>query len=103
MNLKQALDIIDSGEVFSLSVVKYDHKRKEGGQKRFYSQVCAVNPKKNWEKTENKPRTNRAGIQNHYDNATRNLYKCIDGIATASITKVHIVHILEVNAERVML
>jgi hypothetical protein len=99
MNLKQALDIIDSGLVFSLKVVKYDHRRKSGGELRFYSQLCATNPKKNWEKNVEKA----AAKSNHYDNGTRNCYKCIEGVDTSAIVKIHFVHILEVNGESVML
>lgn len=99
MNLKQALGIIDSAEIFSLSVVKFNHRKKTGGQISFYSQVVASNPKQEREKSSPSVK----GTQNHYDNGTRNLYKCIDGVPSSAFVKIHFVHVLEVNGERVML
>lgn len=99
MNLKRALEIIDSGEIFSLKVVKFNKTKNTGGERRFYSQLVSTKPKH--ERVGNVPKEN--GTQNHYDNSTRNLYKCIDGEPTSAFVKIHMVHILEVNGERVML
>lgn len=99
MNLKQALEIIDSGEVFSLKVVSYDKKRKTSGELKFYSQLCTSVPKQDRTKMVN----TESKAQNHYENSTRNCYRCIEGEPTSAFVKIHIYLMLEVNGERVML
>ena len=102
MNLSEALKIIDSGEVFSCTVVSYDKARKKGGKKRFFSEVKVATAKNlidsKLEKKE--PKLNK---KNHYENSTRTLFQCINKEQTSSVVTIHIFLILEVNGEKLML
>lgn len=99
MNLKEALNIIDSGEVFSLRIVSFDKARKKGGKIKFYSELRNSTPK--GERIN--PPTLQMKHKNHYENATRTCFQCIDKVATASLVTIHIYLILEVNGEKLML
>lgn len=99
MNLKEALDIIDSGEVFSLRIVSFDKARKKGGKIKFYSELKNSTPK--GERT-NAPKL-QTKFKNHYENSTRTCFQCIDKVETASMVTIHIYLILEVNGEKLML
>jgi hypothetical protein len=99
MNIAQALEIIESGKVFSLLYVPFDKKKKSGGGKKFRDELMITVPKQ-----ERDPIKAKNFVpQNHKANATRNLYKCIGGEPTAAIVTIHIFLILEVNGEKVML
>lgn len=101
MNLKQALQIIDSGQVFSLRVVSFDKARKKGGKIRFYSELKTTHPKEGTIKT---PFSNlNSKAKNHFDNSTRTCFQCISNVETSSIVTIHIFLILQINSERVML
>lgn len=97
MSLAEALDVIESGNIFSCLVVSYDASRKTGGNKKYYEQL--VHPKD--PNLSAKPSESKA--QNHYVNATRNCLVCVDGEPTSVIRKIHIFLLLEVNGEKVML
>lgn len=98
---EEALKIIESGDVVSLKYVTYDHKRKTGGEIRILEQGMITTPKRNRVKTNTNASSTKA--QNHYKSFTRNFFVCIDGERTASIKKIHLNFILELNGKKVML
>lgn len=99
MRFEEALKIIESGQVFTMSYVQFDKRRKTGGKLR---QIEAISTKSS--QTESTLITEKtAGSQNHYKNFTRNFYQCIEGEPTASVKKVHCLLIVEVNGCKVML
>lgn len=98
MNLDKALEIIDSGEIFNCRWVSFNKRKKTGGKVKFYSQLKNSVPKQ-----ERNPQQAVLGNKvNHYDNATRTFYKCINNEPTATMVTIHIFLILEINGEKVI-
>jgi hypothetical protein len=100
MNFNKIIQHIDSGNVFSLRVVSFDKSRKTGGEIKFYSELKVSTKKEERESNKNNLISTK---KDHYDNATRTCYQCINGVETASLVTFHIFLMLEVNGEKVML
>lgn len=100
ITLDEVTKIMASGETFSVRFVKFDAKRKIGGQIReFKSVVGSLNSSK---------QLNPTGVpskraQNHFDNMTRNVFIVLGGYATETAKKIHLNLILEVNGRKLIL
>jgi len=100
MKLAEALKIIESGKPFSCKVVTFDKKRGTGGKIREFAEVVYSQP----EKSEQVPSSvAKPKAANHYDNFTRNVLICMNGIPSSVIRKLHLSLLLEVNGKKVML
>lgn len=89
MDLKTALEIIDSGQVFSCTVVTYDKNRKKGGQKRFFSQL-KISKSTIQSTSKVKLKSSNKGVKNHFENATRTCVVLESGMQTSVLVSIHI-------------
>lgn len=116
ISIRQCLEIMHSGAVFSLKVVAYDKRRKDKtGQVKEYREAVLVwgNGEKSRKTTpgERQPTAlersllSEAPIQdtgrnpNHQWHYTRNIRLLMDGLPTESIKKIHPPLIIEFNGE----
>lgn len=100
------LDAMDSGAPFSVEYVKFDYRRKRGGQIQFYpSCIILKNEKKN---TATKPadfvdRGRNTRNPHHYEHSTRSFSVVINGTVTSTIKKLHIYLVLSFNGKKLIL
>ncbi len=93
------MKLIESGEILDLKYVKFDRKRKTGGEVKSIRAVITKTK-------ELRDSTKVDGIiatQNHYAHFTRNMYQCMGDEITSSIRKIHCLLLMEVNGMKVML
>ncbi len=99
-----------SGKPFSMRVVKYDKKRKKGGQIEEYPEAVMVIKKEQAEK-DSRPATRieemKADIRkrknpSHGKHYTRNINILQDGHPTTIIRKIHPALIIEFNNQKVV-
>lgn len=91
----------ENGEAvpFSIEFIKYDKKRRTGGQKAFYPEaILCYNPTP---KTEMKTQSEEFKKPKHSQNDTRNIEILNCGAKTGVIRKIHILLIVKFNGELV--
>jgi hypothetical protein len=102
ISLRDATRAIDAGEVFTCTVVKYDRKRKTGGEiVELTAQLAATA----YDRPHTKYESNKlevARAQNHHDNYTRNVCIVVEGTTTGMIRKMHPPLMLTFNDKIVM-
>lgn len=99
ITLKEMIDTMDKGEIFSIAWRTYDHRKQEGGMYSELPQAVKYGTSPG-EATANNT-TSSPGLRkdpNHYANSTRNLKSLEDG----SIKKVHLRLIILFNSKVVM-
>ena len=93
MDRKQAIDIIDTGVICSIELVKCDRHRKKGGQLVYYPAVQKLISMENKTPSETPGQNLLAQGKNknprHSENATRNLRN----VQTGTTMKIHL-HLL---------
>lgn len=94
ITIREMLDYMQVGGVFSLTVVSYDRKRKRGGQVKQYAEARLLGAE------ENKPKRSRKATllearalapkhPDHLGNYTRNIRLMQNGADTSLIRKIH--------------
>lgn len=106
ITLKEAVELIDRGEIFSCTVCSYDEKRKhKNGRQLHYTQVRAASAKgergPSRQLTEQEKLRTRA--QNHQPHHTRNVVLLQDGIPTSITRKIHLPLLEVVNGRPIVL
>ena len=102
ISLREATRIIDAGEVFTCTCVKYDRKRQTGGQLfEITAQLAKIATDRGDTPIEAAEAKERKA-QNHHVNFTRNVALVVDDIQTALIRKIHPPLMLTFNNKIVM-
>ncbi len=99
ISLKEVLNYLDSGMIFSMGWRTYNHSKKEGGEWRelFQAVKYGATPPGGRTSTEQAPRELVRNPQ-HFLNSTRN----IKDMETGEIKKIHIRLIMQFNQKTVM-
>jgi hypothetical protein len=101
MNLTEAIEIIQSGDIFSCTVISCDLKRETGGKIKHYQQAVICDKYDSKHAKRHKERiTGEEYIQESY---TRNIYVVADSHVTSIIHSLHLLLLIDVNGEKVML
>ena len=112
-DLKTILHIMASGELFSCKVVKYDRKRKTGGQILEIVSAKLVSAEKKEKQQAATPATRaatpmeqlqqkRSKKPHHFRWFTRNIRLYTAGLPTSQILKIHPPLIIEFNGNQVV-
>ena len=102
IGISEVIKRIDAGEMFSVSYVTYDAKRKSGGNLREFPEAQITFTKKEKalfarsKKKASKPTA-------HYKNATRNIKTFIGGTEVAGNKRIHLYLITIFNGKTVVL
>ena len=106
ITIRQILDYLESGQAFSLKVVSYDRKRKQGGAVVEYPEAVLH---RSGEKSEARGRRSDTTDQvkgtrrpNHGHWYTRNIRLLQNGHPTSIIRKIHPPLIIEFNQQPVV-
>lgn len=106
------LSQMETGNPFSARIVKYDRKRKKGGEVMDIKEARLLLPKKK-EKAEKQlgrkltgkeeeqwEADNASRIPNHRKHYTRNIRLLADGVATNQVIKIHPPLVIKFNGEK---
>ena len=102
IGISEVIKRIDAGEMFSISYVTYDSKRKIGGHLKEYPEAQITftkEEKKRFAKSNRKSSKPTA----HYKNATRNIKTFVDGTEVAGNKRLHLYLITKFNGKTVVL
>ena len=109
IKLNQVLKIMQAGEIFSMSFVTLDVKRKTGGKIRQIDEARIIQKQPKL-RSDFKPSEDTGKYEprlkknpNHWTNCTRSFKIIVDGIESSSIRKVHIFLITKFNGKTVYL
>ena len=100
ITLKEALDIIDSGQYFDIRFITCNLQKKTGGEQYDLKKVCKYkNPSHSQQKAIEaaQAKTKNSKNPNHYENATRNLK-----LENGELVKIHIRLIRKINDKTVL-
>lgn len=100
ITLDEVLKIFNSGEIFSIRFVKFDAKRKTGGQIREFRHVVGSIHTTKKEQTSGAIQKKK---QNHFDNMTRNVHLVLDGYPVEAVKSIHLNLILAINDKKMIL
>jgi len=111
ITLKQALAIMESGEVFSIEYVTCDHQKKQGGKKISFKEAKLLQRKKNKpttspgieKTTDSRIKTLKSKSPNHKTWFTRNIRILQSGKETGMIKKIHPPLIIKFNGKELTL
>ena len=101
MTLQQAIEIIDSGAVFSCTVVGWDKQRNKKGEKKFYPELKFKKTGKT--STEIRETNARRRPRTNGDTYPRRCTVMAAGLPTSSYKTIHLLFLLELNGQKVML
>lgn len=108
ITIKDMLKEMESGRVFSLSVVSYDHKRGTGGELINYPEAVLLTNKAS-QKTATRPPTRKEKLEiaikknpRHSHWYTRNIRICSNGVPTSIIKKIHPALVTLFNGEKII-
>lgn len=93
ITLKDIVAQMQTGEVFSCTVISYDKKRKTGGRVLEYAQLRLVGFDRKEKKS--RPETRLETLQRktkaprHYKHFTRNAQILVNGHPTSQVVKIH--------------
>lgn len=111
--IREALAIMETGEIFSLQVVSYDKARKTGGERLEYPEAVLVTGIENdqvvADQTGQRALTGREQRRiakkkspHHSEHFTRNIRIMQSGHPTSIIKKIHPPLILFINGEKIV-
>lgn len=105
-----ALKVMETGKVFSMTYVQHDTRRKKGGKKVevLEARLCQAIPKSSTTKkaihSPNKiPAEKNKKSPNHFKHKTRNYEVCIGGVGTGEKRKVKLMLITTFNGKKILL
>lgn len=112
LSIREVLDYMAIGKIFSMKVVAYDHKRQKGGHIIEYPEAVQV-VKKDEAERDKRPATrqeqlrakvleHKSKIPSHGKHYTRNINVLQDGHPTSIIRKIHPILIIEFNNKKVV-
>jgi len=100
INLKEALDILESGQPFDVVFVSWDKKRKTGGLVKQYKGIIDKKmPKETHDPLPQKVLKN----PRHYEHVTRAFKVVVNDVVTGTIKKFHLPLLLYVDGKKVVL
>ncbi len=105
ITVKEMIETMEKGTIFSISFVTYDKQRKSGGDIRHYP-TCKLTTKAQQDDT-TKPSVSKSTAKNarfsHFEHSTRAFNVVIGDVVTPTIKKFHLFLVLEFNGQKLIL
>jgi hypothetical protein len=106
VTIKEMLQEMNSGRVFSISFVSYDKQRRRGGEVKEYPSAVLLRTDNDTIKPKNDNKKGSVGSSTppkHYEHATRAFRVVLNGVETSAIKKFHLFLVLQFNGKKLVL
>jgi hypothetical protein len=105
ITVKEMIEVMEKGSIFSITFVTYDKQRKSGGELRHYP-TCKLTTKAIQDDT-TKPSVSKSTAKNarssHFEHSTRAFNVVIGDAVTHTVKKFHLFLVLEFNGKKLIL